>query len=56
MCADNVYLFPELLADLSSGHNLRAAVFEECGSMYRANGPEEPRSLGETVSLPELPR
>jgi hypothetical protein len=46
--AGNVYLFPELLADLSSGHNVRATVFEECGSMYRADGPEELRSLGET--------
>jgi L-fuconolactonase len=44
----NVYLFPELLADLSSGHHIRATVFEECGSMYRADGPEELRSLGET--------
>ena len=33
--AGSVYLFPELLADLSSGHNMRATVFEECGSMYR---------------------
>jgi L-fuconolactonase len=46
--AGNVYLFPELLADLGSGHNVRATVFEECGSMYRADGPEELRSLGET--------
>jgi L-fuconolactonase len=44
----NVYLFPELLTDLSSGHNIRATVFEECHSMYRADGPEELRSLGET--------
>jgi predicted TIM-barrel fold metal-dependent hydrolase len=44
----NVYLFPELLADLSSGHRIRATVSEECGSMYRADGPEELRSLGET--------
>ena len=44
----SIYLFPELLADLSSGHNIRATVFEECGSMYRAEGPEELRSLGET--------
>jgi len=44
----NVYLFAELLADLASGHNIRATVFEECGSMYRAEGPEELRSLGET--------
>ena len=44
----NVYLFPELLADVYSGHNLRATVFEECDSMYRADGPAELRSLGET--------
>jgi L-fuconolactonase len=35
-------------SDLSGGHNIRATVFEECGSMYRADGPEEFRSLGET--------
>jgi L-fuconolactonase len=46
--AGSVYLFPDLMADLSSGHNIRATVFEECGSMYRADGPEELRSLGET--------
>src|SRR5579859_4038151 len=46
--AKEVYLFPELVADLSSGHNIRATVFEECHSMYRADGPEELRSLGET--------
>ena len=46
--AGNVYLLPELIADLSSGHNIRATVFEECGSMYRADGLEELRSLGET--------
>jgi len=46
--AGNVYLFPELMADLSSGHNVRATVFEECGSMYRADGAKELRSLGET--------
>src|ERR1700731_4436765 len=46
--AGSIYLFPELLADLSTGHNIRATVFEECGSMYRADGPEEFRSLGET--------
>ena len=44
----NTYLLPELLADLNSGHNIRATVFEECHSMYRADGPEEEASLGET--------
>jgi hypothetical protein len=28
-----IYLFPQPLEDLSSGHNMRATVFEECGSI-----------------------
>ena len=44
----NTYLLPELLADLNSGHAVRATVFEECHSMYRADGPPEEASLGET--------
>jgi predicted TIM-barrel fold metal-dependent hydrolase len=44
----NTYLLPELLADLASGHNVRATVYEECRSMYRSDGPQEERSLGET--------
>jgi len=44
----NVYLLPELLADVGSGHNVVATVFEECRSMYRADGPEDEKSLGET--------
>jgi predicted TIM-barrel fold metal-dependent hydrolase len=42
------YLFPELLADVGSGHNIRATLYEQAGSMYRADGPEELKSLGET--------
>jgi predicted TIM-barrel fold metal-dependent hydrolase len=42
------YLLDELLADLKSGHNVRATVFLECGSMYRAGGPPEMRCVGET--------
>jgi L-fuconolactonase len=44
----NTYLLPELLADLNSGHAVRATVFEECHAMYRADGPPEEASLGET--------
>jgi L-fuconolactonase len=44
----NTYLIGELLTDLASGHNVIATVFEECRSMYRAAGPEEEQSLGET--------
>jgi L-fuconolactonase len=42
------YLFPELLADVGSGHNIRTTMFEQARSMYRADGPEELKSLGET--------
>lgn len=41
-------MFAEFLADVSSGHAIKASVFEECHSMYRASGPIELRSLGET--------
>ena len=44
----NTYLLPELLADVYSGHNVIATVFEECHSMYRKTGPREEASLGET--------
>jgi predicted TIM-barrel fold metal-dependent hydrolase len=44
----NRYLFPELLADVGSGHNIRATCFEECREMYRADGPQELKSLGES--------
>lgn len=42
------YLLPELLDDLYSGHNIRATVFAECHSMYRASGDESLRPVGET--------
>jgi predicted TIM-barrel fold metal-dependent hydrolase len=42
------YLFPDLLADVGSGHNISATLYEQAGSMYRAEGPEELKSLGET--------
>ncbi|MGI8840886.1 MAG: amidohydrolase family protein [Caulobacteraceae bacterium] len=42
------YLLDELLADIGSGHNVRATVYVECGSMYRADGPPAMRPVGET--------
>jgi predicted TIM-barrel fold metal-dependent hydrolase len=42
------YLFEELLADVTSGHNVRATIFMQCGAMYRAGGPEHLRVVGET--------
>lgn len=42
------YLLPELLADTGSGHDIRGTIFVQCGENYRASGPEEEKSLGET--------
>ena len=42
------YLLDELLADTDSGHNIVSTVFVECGAMYRADGPEALRPVGET--------
>jgi predicted TIM-barrel fold metal-dependent hydrolase len=42
------YLLDELLKDLRSGHNVRATVYMECGAMYRGDGPEALRCVGET--------
>ena len=41
------YLLHELAADITSGHNVRSPVFVEARSMYRADGPEEMRPVGE---------
>ena len=43
----NRYLLEELLEDTNT-HNVRQTVFVECSSMYRADGPEELRVVGET--------
>ena len=41
------YLLHELAADINSGHNVRSTVFVEARSMYRTDGPEEMRPVGE---------
>ena len=41
------YLLAELYADLNSGHNVRSTVFVETNAMYRVDGPEEMRPVGE---------
>lgn len=43
----NRYMLEELLDDTRQ-HNVRQTVFIECTSMYRADGPEELRVVGET--------
>jgi len=41
------YLLHELAKDIHSGHNVRSTVFIEARAMYRADGPEEMRPVGE---------
>ena len=43
----NRYLMDEIQADLCTGHNIVSTVFVECHAMYRADGPEELRPVGE---------
>lgn len=42
------YLLDEILADVGGGHHVVSTVFIECGAMYRPDGPEALRPLGET--------
>ena len=41
------YMIEEMAADIASGHNIVATVYVDCRSMYRANGPEAFRPVGE---------
>ncbi|ABS63597.1 amidohydrolase 2 [Parvibaculum lavamentivorans DS-1] len=42
------YQLDELMTDVAEGHNIRATVFVECKSMYRADGPDAMKPVGET--------
>src|SRR6202790_2490942 len=42
------YMLDEILRDTGTGHRVLATVFVECASMYRADGPEAMRRVGET--------
>ena len=42
------YLLADLVADLRTGHDVRATVFIQCRSAYRKDGPEEMQPVGET--------
>jgi predicted TIM-barrel fold metal-dependent hydrolase len=42
------YLIDEIVADVSSGHNIVSTVFIECGAMFKTDGPEALRPVGET--------
>src|SRR5438445_11405275 len=41
------YLIEDIAADIASGHNIVATVYVEARSMYRADGPEALRPVGE---------
>jgi predicted TIM-barrel fold metal-dependent hydrolase len=42
------YALDELLTEFASGHDIRASVFVECTAMFRADGPEALKPVGET--------
>ena len=42
------YLLEEILHDTGSGHRVLGTVFVECMSMYRKDGPDAMKSIGET--------
>lgn len=44
---NNRYLIEEITAD-TAGHGIRQTVFIECSAMYRADGPDEFKPVGET--------
>jgi predicted TIM-barrel fold metal-dependent hydrolase len=41
------YLIEEMAADIATGHNVVATVYVDCRSMYRTQGPEAFRPVGE---------
>jgi predicted TIM-barrel fold metal-dependent hydrolase len=42
------YLLDEILDDVGGGHNVVSTVFIECGAMFKADGPDGLRPVGET--------
>jgi predicted TIM-barrel fold metal-dependent hydrolase len=42
------YLLDEILDDVAGGHNIVSTVFIECGAMFKSDGPETLRCVGET--------
>ena len=41
------YLLDEFLKDVSDGHHIQSSLFMDCNAMYRADGPDELKSVGE---------
>jgi predicted TIM-barrel fold metal-dependent hydrolase len=48
------YMVDDFSDDLASGHKVVASVYVECGSMYRADGPEPLRPAGEVEFAAEV--
>ncbi len=48
------YLLPDFVQDLGSGHKVIATVYADCMSMYRADGPQHLRPVGETEFAVEI--
>lgn len=44
----NRYLLNDILEDINVGHKIVSTVFIECGAMWKADGPEAMRVIGET--------
>ena len=42
------YLLDEILDDIQCGHNIVSTVFIECGAMFKNDGPEHMKPVGET--------
>ena len=42
------YLLDDMLADIRTGHDVRATVFVQARAMHRASGPEPMKPVGET--------
>lgn len=45
------YRSEELMADVATGHDVRASVYVQCRTGYRANGPEALRPVGEVETV-----
>jgi L-fuconolactonase len=52
----NIYRIEDLMADVSTGHNVVSTVFVQAHHGYRANGPEALRCIGETETIEGLAR
>ena len=48
------YLVDELLKDIGGGHRVTTTVFVECLQMYRTDGPDEMRPVGETEFMERI--